>query len=88
MTVAALLAWGSPARALIVAADDASQSAYNDGWSIGDNGGSGFAAWTSVSPGTSTSGTFIGSGNSDIGSGGSQNVWGLYGNSEIGRAHV
>src|SRR4051812_16066646 len=29
-----------------IAADDASQPAYQDGWSAGDNGGFGFGAWT------------------------------------------
>jgi hypothetical protein len=34
------------ASATTVAADDASQSAYANGWQAGDNGGSGFGPWT------------------------------------------
>lgn len=30
----------------VLAFDDASQSAYNDGWASGDNGGSGFLPWS------------------------------------------
>ena len=30
---------------VVIAMDDASQSAYSDGWQVGDNGGFGFQAW-------------------------------------------
>src|SRR5262245_44035219 len=39
----------SPARlsyGAVVAFDDASQPAYSNGWQAGDNGGTGFNAWT------------------------------------------
>src|SRR4051812_1740851 len=44
----ALLAIGCArlASAITVASDDASQTAYADGWQAGDNGGAGFGAWT------------------------------------------
>jgi hypothetical protein len=35
----------NPALAVTLAADDASQPAYADGWQSGDNGGSGFGPW-------------------------------------------
>jgi hypothetical protein len=35
-----------PGLAATLAADDASQAAYADGWQSGDNGGSGFGPWT------------------------------------------
>lgn len=41
----------SEALAVVVAADNSGQGAYNDGWSTGDNGGSGFTAWTLQSSG-------------------------------------
>lgn len=44
---------------MIVASDDASNAAYNDGWQSGDNGGTGFGAW-SLSTSGGTSGFFIG----------------------------
>src|SRR4051794_32651620 len=34
------------AIAVTVASDDASQAAYTNGWQVGDNGGTGFGAWT------------------------------------------
>src|SRR3954452_7909762 len=34
------------ATAVTVASDDASQAAYTNGWQAGDNGGTGFGAWT------------------------------------------
>ena len=45
--VCAVLAWADPAFALLIAADDASQPAYDDpgGWTAGDNGGTGFLPW-------------------------------------------
>ncbi len=36
----------STVQASNLASDNASNSAYNDGWQTGDNGGSGFGAWT------------------------------------------
>jgi hypothetical protein len=66
--------------AVLVASDDASQAAYNDGWLVGDNGGTGFAAWSTVG-GTGAAGTFIasGSGDSQINVGG--DAFGLFANS-------
>ncbi|MCB0269171.1 MAG: hypothetical protein KDH95_13490, partial [Calditrichaeota bacterium] len=44
------------------AADDANDATYNDGWQSGDNGGSGFGAWTlSPNPNNDFAGFFIGS---------------------------
>ena len=69
------------------ASDNAADLAYSDGWQTGDNGGSGFGAWTlqtsTASP--AANGLFIGSSNGNgfgngpgIDSGGS--AWGLYAN--------
>src|SRR5215208_2391752 len=80
VAVGAMLACAEPAFALIIASDDASQAAYNPTWESGDNGGSGFTAWNSVTTGLSNAGTFVGTSNGDIGTGGSQKVWGLYSN--------
>lgn len=67
-----------------LAADDASDTAYDDGWGTGDNGGSGFGAWSLSNTG-GNSGHFVGaSGNN---AGGSGNIdtggraWGAYANS-------
>ena len=57
-----MLAWTEPAFALLIASDNAAATAYNDGWQTGDNGGSGFGAWT-LSTG---SGANVAIGNSDI----------------------
>src|SRR5215213_8892581 len=43
------LAFGSVSNvafAITVASDNASNPAYSDGWQAGDNGGTGFGAWT------------------------------------------
>src|SRR3954470_2075655 len=48
LATACLLCSAGAARALVIAGDDASQSAYIDGWQNGDNGGSGFNAWTNI----------------------------------------
>jgi hypothetical protein len=40
---------------VILATDDASQTAYDDGWQMTDNGGSGYPAWSAI--GTSSSGS-------------------------------
>jgi hypothetical protein len=66
-----------------LALDDASQGAYSDGWSTGDNGGSGFGAWTLNNSGSG--GWFVGSsanngfanGNIDV----NGKSWGLWANS-------
>ena len=55
LTVSA--AFVTAANAQIVATDNASNPAYDDGWAAGDNGGTGFGAWTTVTQG------FIGSSN-------------------------
>jgi len=44
-TALILVCIARPARATIVATDNASNSAYSDGWQAGDNGGSGFGPW-------------------------------------------
>jgi hypothetical protein len=43
------------------ASDNATDTVYNDGWTTGDNGGTGFAAWTLGNNATGSSGFFIGS---------------------------
>jgi hypothetical protein len=52
--------------------DNASQSAYSDGWSTGDNGGEGFDSWTLNTSGSS--GHFLGSSDLDF-------SWGFWANS-------
>ena len=55
------LASASAAFSVNVATDNAANSVYSDGWATGDNGGSGFGAWTiTSSPNGGFSGTFIG----------------------------
>jgi hypothetical protein len=44
------------AESAIVASDDASQPAYSNGWQAGDNGGTGFGAWTFAYSGNNTNG--------------------------------
>ena len=83
LSLAACTAAADRAAALIVAADDASQVTYDDGWSAGDNGGSGFNSWSFVGRenGSGFGGGFIaGSGSSSIGSGLSNEAFGVYGN--------
>lgn len=78
----------APAMFAQVPNDNASNSAYNDGWQSGDNGGTGFGAWTLS--GGSNAGFFIGnSKNNGDGDGNNDgdinttgdNAWGLYANS-------
>jgi hypothetical protein len=70
------------AEAVLLASDDASQAAYNDGWHQGDNGGSGFAPWSVIGQDNSTGsgGVFmsVGDGWVDISTGGK--AFGVYGN--------
>src|SRR5579859_1443586 len=78
------------ASAVIVAQDEADNSPYTSGWSTGQNGGTGFGAWTltQTSPGNgSVNGQFIGTSanngdgttNPNIDTGGK--AFGEYGNS-------
>jgi alpha-amylase len=64
----------------VVASDDASQSAYADGWAAGDNGGSGFSAWAFDGFVQGYAGTFIATSgdNPSIG----HPAFGLYANTE------
>src|SRR5215213_904034 len=51
------LAFGSVSNvafAITVASDNASNPAYSDGWQAGDNGGTGFGAWTFGFSGTTS----------------------------------
>jgi type II secretory pathway pseudopilin PulG len=70
---------------VVLAADNASNAAYNDGWQVGDNGGSGFGAWSVIGnqSGSGFGGGFLSTGNSSvsIGSGGNNAAWGIFGNS-------
>lgn len=74
-----------PSFAMIIAQDDASQAAYNDGWQATDNGGFGFGAWNFFQT-SGSSGTFVGnSGNNgsgiaspNINTGG--RAWGIWAN--------
>jgi hypothetical protein len=77
------------AGAVLVASDDASQAAYNDGWQVGDNGGSGFAAWSTINnqSGSGFGGGFHTTANpaSQINVGGE--AFGVFGNSNgVGQA--
>lgn len=69
----------------LVANDDASESAYDDGWATGDDGGSGFGDWTLQKDGSdSQSGFFVGA--SDINT--ADRSWGMYANdSKIANAY-
>jgi hypothetical protein len=68
----------------LVASDNASSSAYNDGWQVGDNGGSGFNAWSTINnSGGGFGGGFLSTGNLaavNIGTGGNNAAWGVFGN--------
>lgn len=55
---AAIAITSHAAMAANVAIDSASNSAYGDGWQNGDNGGSGFGAWTLNA--TGSGGTYVG----------------------------
>lgn len=72
-----------PSFAASLASDNASDSVYNDGWTTGDNGGSGFGAWNLVfsTAGGGGAGAYIGDSTStvtgNINSGGES--FGLYG---------
>ena len=85
VVLGAMLACAEPAWALLIASDNASQSAYNDGWQNGDNGGSGLVAWTSIGnqSGSGFGGGFLSTnnGNVNIGTGGNNAAWGIFGNS-------
>lgn len=79
--MACLLSCGS-ASAILIAADDASDAAYSDGWGNGDNGGSGFGAWSLSS---AFSGGFFRSSSTGLSGGSGANInvagssFGLYG---------
>ncbi len=73
----------SHAAASLIASDDASDAAYNDGWGTGDNGGTGFQAWSTINNAmdpTGYGGGFIATGNTDIGTGVSNKAFGVFGN--------
>lgn len=85
--VAAMVALVTTYRveAYVIAADDASQASYNDGWSTSDNGGTGFLPWSFLgqeNTGTGFGGTFRSSDNPEvnIGSGSNNYAFGVYGN--------
>jgi hypothetical protein len=46
LALVATLSALSLAHAANIASDDQTQTAYDDGWTTGDNGGTGFGAWT------------------------------------------
>jgi hypothetical protein len=80
----AILLFATPALAVIVASDDASNSPYSDGWAVGDNGGTGFAAWSTINnlAGSGSGGGFVASDNgfNQIGTGSPAKGFGLFGN--------
>jgi hypothetical protein len=82
LATACLLCSAGAARALVIAGDDASQSAYIDGWQNGDNGGSGFNAWTNIGnqSGSGSGGGFLASNNSNSQINSSGEAWGIFGN--------
>lgn len=71
----------------LLASDDASDSAYDDGWQASDNGGSGYNSWTFANGSNSgfftasstSNGNGDGNGDGDIDTGG--RAWGLFANS-------
>ena len=71
------------AQAATLASDDASNAPYDDGLQNGDNGGTGFQPFTGIgnAAGSGSGGTFIGTG-SDIGTGGSNEAFGVFGNGD------
>jgi len=79
---AVLVVVGGHASASLAALDSAADSAYNDGWQAGDNGGSGFGAWT-LGGAVSNGGHFVGDSATNAG-GGSGNIntsgraWGMW----------
>jgi hypothetical protein len=86
MVLVALVALGvgRPALCTIVGSDDASQAAYNDGWQVGDNGGSGYQPWSPIGRenGSGFGGGFLSTSNGavNIGSGGNNAAFGVFGN--------
>jgi len=58
-----------------IAADNADNAAYSDGWTTGDNGGNGFGAWTLATSGSG--GNYTG----DTGISGADNSFGLWSHS-------
>ena len=56
-----------------LASDDASQSAYSDGWTAGDNGGTGFGEWSFTYGGGGPKGALIGNSSAN-GDGSSGNI--------------
>ena len=62
------------------ASDNAGNSAYSDGWGNGDNGGTGFNAWSLTTSGTAGQAGFY-TGNPSSISGMSNPSWGMFGNS-------
>ena len=78
------------ASAATVYTDTAASSVYSNGWQTGDNGGSGFSAWTITASGGSGgfAGAFIGNPNdAGIGTMGTQ-AFGLYANPAASGASV
>ncbi len=85
-----ILAGSAAVYAANLASDNAADAAYSDGWQTGDNGGTGFGAWTltTVDTNPDRNGFFIGSsaGNGLAPSGNidtSGKSWGLYANQLI-----
>jgi hypothetical protein len=82
LSLSAALACGDRALA-VIATDNASNAPYNDDWQVGDNGGSGFAAWSTInnSGGGGSGGGFLANNNteSQINVGG--DAWGVFGHS-------
>lgn len=61
---------GTPVFAAVAGIDNASNAPYSDGWQTGDNGGSGFGAWTLSGPtDLGQGGFFIGDSTENGGSG-------------------
>src|SRR5438445_138090 len=58
------------AKGAIVAADNASNADYNDGWQSGDGTNTGFGAWANVVASDADKGNFLGDSTSNGGGGG------------------
>lgn len=89
------LVLSSRASSAVVASDTADNAAYNDGWQSGDNGGTGFNAWSLSAPSGNSAFLFTstangnGDGNSDGDIDGTINrSWGLFGDSTSAAAEA
>ena len=82
LVVSVFICGNKSSQAALAGSDNAADSVYNDGWTSGDDGGTGFNAWTIDGSGGLNQGVYIGSsipGGSDINTGGES--FAMYGHS-------